>query len=141
MSGFLTRCVLEVADDQDDGQWVLVQPLAYLSDIAGRAFVVPPGFRTDLASVPRLPLVFLLCGDCSREAAVIHDWLYQSHEVDRATADAVLREASACTGVPAWRRWLMWCGVRLGGASHWGSEIAPQTPDSDESEGQAIASK
>jgi len=25
----------------------------------------------------------------------------------------VLREASAVTGVPAWRRWLMWVGVRI----------------------------
>lgn len=128
MSGFLTRCVLEVADDQDDGQWVLVQPLVYLSDVAGRALTVPTGFRTDLASVPRLPLVFLLAGDCAREAAVVHDFLYQSHETDRATADAILREASACTGVPAWRRWLMYAGVRLGGASHWDPAAAAPAP-------------
>ena len=36
-----------------------------------------------------------------------------------ALADRVLREASAATCVPAWRRWLMYWGVRLGGASHW----------------------
>jgi hypothetical protein len=36
----------------------------------------------------------------------------------------VLREASAVTGVPAWRRWLMWAGVRLGGGSHWDPEHA-----------------
>jgi hypothetical protein len=122
MSGFLTRCVLAIADDQDDGRWVLEQPLVYLSDIAKRAFTVPAGFQTDLASVPRLPLVFLLAGDCAREAAVVHDFLYSTHEVDRATADAVLREASACTGVPTWRRWLMWAGVRIGGGSHWDPE-------------------
>lgn len=85
------------------------------------------------ASVPRLPLVFLLAGDCAREAAVVHDFLYSTHEVDRATADAVLREASACTGVAAWRRWLMWAGVRLGGARHWDPEAAvapvPSAPD------------
>jgi hypothetical protein len=63
--------------------------------------------------------VFLLAGDCAREAAVVHDYLYSTHQVDRATADAVLREASAVTGVPWWRRQLMWAGVRMGGASHW----------------------
>lgn len=122
MSGFITKCVLEIADDQDDGKWLLVQPLIYSSDLAKRTFTVPAGFQTDLASVPRLPLVYLLCGDCAREAAVIHDWLYSTHETDRATADAILREASACTGVPWWRRWLMYWGVRLGGASHWDPE-------------------
>lgn len=122
MSGFLTRCVLEIADNQDDGQWVLVQPLVYLSDVAKRAFTVPAGFQTDLASVPRLPLVYLLCGDCAREAACLHDWLYSARETDRAMADAILREASACTGVPWWRRTLMYWGVRVGGASHWDSQ-------------------
>ena len=120
MSGFLSKCVLEMADDQDDGKWLLASDLVYLSDVAKRTITVPVGFQTDLASVPRLPVVFLLAGDCAREAAVVHDYLYSTHLLDRATSDAVLREASACTGVPAWRRWLMWAGVRVGGASHWG---------------------
>lgn len=119
MSRFLTRCVLEVADDQDDGKWILRETLTYLSEVARRTIDVPAGFRTDLASVPRLPLVYLLCGDCAREAAVVHDYLYTTHQVDRATADAVLREASAVTGVPWWRRTLMYWGVRAGGARHW----------------------
>jgi hypothetical protein len=122
VSGFLSRCVLQVADDQDEGKWILVQDLLYVSDVAKRMFTVPAGFQTDLASVPRLPLVFLLAGDCAREAAVVHDYLYSTHQVDRATADAVLREASAVTGVPWWRRQLMYAGVRMGGASHWDPE-------------------
>jgi hypothetical protein len=122
MSGFLNRCVLEAATDQDDGKWVLVRPLFYVSDVAKQTFTVPAGFQTDLASVPRLPIVYLLTGDTSSAAAVVHDWLYSSHMVTRAMADAVLKEASQATGVPGWRRWLMWCGVRLGGASHWNAE-------------------
>jgi hypothetical protein len=120
MSRFLSKCVLEIADDQDDGKWLLIQPLIYQSDVALETFTVPAGFQTDLASVPRLPFVFLLAGDCARQAAVVHDFLYTSHLVDRATADAVLREASAITGVPVWKRWLMWTGVRAFGGSHWG---------------------
>jgi hypothetical protein len=124
MSRFLTRCLLQIADNTDDGLWILAVPLVYQSDVAGDTITVPAGFQTDLASVPRLPLVFLLAGDCAREAAVVHDYLYTSHQVDRATADAVLREASAVTGVPAWRRWLMWLGVRIGGARHWAPAVA-----------------
>jgi hypothetical protein len=128
VSGFLSKCVLEVATDQDDGKWILAADLVYQSDVAKRTFTVPAGFQTDLASVPRLPLVFLLAGDCAREAAVVHDYLYSTHLVDRATADAVLREASAVTGVPAWRRTLMYWGVRMGGASHWELQPAETTP-------------
>lgn len=120
MSAFLTKCDLEIADNQDDGQWVLLNPLVYESDVAQRVITVPAGFRTDLASVPRLPIVYLLTGDTSDEAAVIHDYLYSSHLVPRDVADSVLREASAITGVPAWRRQMMWAGVRLFGGSHWG---------------------
>lgn len=126
MSRFLSPCVLEIAGDQDDGKWILMAPLIYQSDVAARTVTVPAGFQTDLASVPRLPLVYLLAGDCARMAAVVHDFLYASHLVDRKMADAVLREASAVTGVPWWRRNLMWAGVRLGGGSHW--DPAPATP-------------
>lgn len=120
MAKFLTKLVLENATEEDDGQWILVKPLVYRSDVAAMTFVVPAGFQTDLASVPRLPVIFLLTGDTSNEAAALHDFLYSApHPVDRRMADAVLREASAVTDVPAWRRWLMWVGVRAFGWSHW----------------------
>jgi len=119
MSKFLSKLCMENADDSDDGQWVLTKPLIYRSDVAMETFIVPAGFRTDLASVPRLPVIYWLTGDVAAEAAVVHDFLYSTHKVDRKTADAVLREASGVTGVNAFRRWMMWAGVRLGGASHW----------------------
>ena len=119
MSRFLDRCALEAASDVDDGRWILTKSLIYESDVAGRTIVVPAGFVTDLASVPRLPVVYWLTGDTAASAAVVHDWLYSSHQVSRKMADAVLREASAVIGVPFWRRWLMWAGVRLGGAGHY----------------------
>jgi hypothetical protein len=119
MSKFLTKLRIEKADESDDGKWRLTEPLFYESDIAKQTIVVPAGFETDFASVPRLPFVFLLAGDCADEAAVIHDYLYSSRMLPRATADAVLREASEVMGVPAWRRWMMWAGVRIGGASHY----------------------
>lgn len=120
MNGFLNRCILARANKIDNGRWILAAPLIYKSRVAGTTIVVPAGFKTDLASVPRLPVVFLLCGDTSTEAAVVHDFLYSSHIVPRAIADKVLREASKATGVPTWRAALMYWGVHLFGASHWG---------------------
>jgi hypothetical protein len=120
MSGFLTRLCIEVADNTDDGKWIVTAPLMYQSDVAKQTIIVPVGFQTDLASVPRLPVIYWLTGGTSNAAACVHDFAYSTHMVSRAMADAVLREASAVTGVPAWRRWAMWAGVRLGGGSHWG---------------------
>ncbi len=118
MSKFLTSLDAMLVQSEP-ALWKLTLPLIYQSDVAQDTFVVPPGFITDLASVPRYPIVYFLAGGTSNEASVIHDWLYSSHVVPRSVADAVLREASALTGVPGWRRWIMWAGVRLGGGSHW----------------------
>lgn len=119
MSRFLSRLTMENATSLDDGRWRLVRSLVYESDVAGQTFSVPRGFVTDLSSVPRLPLAYLLFGGTSNEAAALHDWLYTEKPVPRRLADAVLREASAVTGVAAWRRWPMWLGVRLFGWTHW----------------------
>ena len=128
MSKFLTDLQAELVQSEP-ALWKLTLPLIYQSGVANDTFVVPVGFTTDLASVPRIPIAYFLAGGTSNEASVIHDWLYSTHEVDRATADAVLREASALTGVPSWRRWIMWAGVRLGGGSHWAVRVVkPTTP-------------
>lgn len=119
MSGFRTRLALQACTDEDDGKWIVMQDLVYDSDVAGQTFTVPRGFQTDLASVPRLPLVYWLTGDTSSAAATVHDYLYSTRLTTRKMADSVLKEASQATGVPGWRRWLMWAGVRIGGASHY----------------------
>lgn len=122
MSKFLTPLRVEEQDDTSHdgrGTWKLLTPLVYQSDVAKTTFVAPEGFVTDFASVPRLPIAFMLTGDTAHQAAVVHDLLYTTHEVDRATADAVLREAAIASGVSAWRAWIMWSGVRVGGQSSW----------------------
>lgn len=116
---FLSTLVLRDADNKDDGRWLVAAPLKYLSVVAGLRITVPQGFNTDLASVPRLPVIYLLCGDTSSEASVVHDFLYERKYVTRCIADAVLLEASKVTGVPAWRRHMIWAGVRLFGWTHW----------------------
>ncbi|MBD8531501.1 MULTISPECIES: DUF1353 domain-containing protein [unclassified Massilia] len=131
MSAFLTRLALAAATDRDDGHWVLCKPLEYQSDVAKQTFIVPAGFKTDLASVPRLPVVYVLTGDSARAAAVVHDYLYSERLVSRKVADAVLREASEVSGVPAWRSWMMWAGVRIGGSSHYAPAPTQVEPGSE----------
>lgn len=118
--------VLRVERVAGSGSWVLVSELAFSSVVLNRLVIVPIGFRTDFASVPRLPLAFLLFGGVADEAAVVHDFLYSTGACSRKLADEVFAEASKACGVAAWRRWPMWLGVRLfGGSRYTASASAP----------------
>jgi len=124
MSGvFLTELHVSCVDDLAAGGrgfWRIEKPFQYWSDVLGRRITVEPGFLTDYASVPRVPLAYLLFGDTSHRGAVIHDWLFHHHEVcDEQTASKVLLEACKAEGIPAWRRLGIYLGVYLGGASSW----------------------
>ena len=122
MARFLNQLEVTLIDNdaaEGRGEWSLDADFSYCSDIVGEKITAPKGFRTDFASVPRLPIVFWLAGDTSTEAAVIHDWLYTSKITTRRVADAVLREAGKVSGVPAWRRWMIWAGVRAFGHGPW----------------------
>lgn len=112
---FLDRLRLE----KTNGQWRLLHELRYDSPLLDAQVVVPTGFMTDLASVPRLPFAYWLAGNTSHAPAVIHDFLYRTRMVSRAVADAVLAEAMAAVGEPAWRQGLMWLAVRLFGWLAW----------------------
>ena len=111
MNRFITKLDVELVSK---GRWRLLLPLAYRSDIAG-LIVVPTGFVTDFASVPRLPLAYLLTGDTAHAAAVVHDYLYETGTGTKAVADRVFLEAMEEIGEERWRRTLMYWAVRLFG--------------------------
>ena len=123
MSAFLSELDTVLVDDtaaSGRGIWRVEQPFAYQSDILGKTITVEPGFLTDFASVPRVPVAYWLFGDTTHRAAVIHDWLYHHHEVcDEATANLVLLEAAKVARIPAWRRLGIYLGVKIGGESSW----------------------
>lgn len=130
---FLTNLRVErIEDTSSDGRgtWRLLEQLDYWCGEGGPGFIhVPAGFVTDFASVPRLPVAYFLAGGLAHAAAVVHDWLYTTHQTDRSTADAVFREACQACGVSAWRAWIMWAGVRAGGASSWAATGPQQAPE------------
>ena len=129
MSAFRTPLRLERIEDlsrDGRGTWKLLGRLEYGSQIAG-LIVVPAGFVTDLASVPRMPFAYLLTGGIGHAAAVVHDLLYTTHQVSRKVADDVFHEALLSLGIPGWQAWLMWAGVRIGGAGPWEDAGHPQS--------------
>jgi hypothetical protein len=103
---------------QPDGQtYRLLKP--FHARYLGHLYVIPEGFLTDFASVPRgLWNLMPPFGRYTR-AAVLHDWLYQTGVVTRAQADRMFLEAMRQLDVPAWQRGLMYAGLRIGGHLAW----------------------
>ena len=111
-------------------EWKTLSPLHY-SHRDG-LLVIPHKFITDLASVPRLPIAWLVAGGMGNRAAVVHDFAYQftvlqyeidgelvERELSRQQADRLFREALKADpwgGTNVVTRFVMWSAVRLLGA-------------------------
>lgn|SRR3990167_4926000 len=131
---FVGKVVLEPIEEAgtfDRGKWKVVEPMIYKSARYNVVISVPPGFVTDLASVPRiLPLTFALTGATSVKAAVVHDWIYSNQVyldgkrqmLPREVCDDIFEEISQEEQVPGWRRSLMWVVLRATGWTAYGEE-------------------
>jgi hypothetical protein len=115
----MSACFLSALDatlvDDRDGLWKLDAPLIFHSEVVGQKIEVPAGFETDFASVPRVPVIYVLYADRNRKAATLHDYLYRNRVFDRSTCDALFREAMIADGESLAVSWAMWAGVRIGG--------------------------
>lgn len=102
--------------------WELQSRLVFQSDEAG-TIIVPAHYRTDLASVPRIPGIHAWTGGRANMPAVIHDYLYDccTAYMTRRQADRAFLEAMRAIREPrrAPTRWAMYLGVRLGGWRSW----------------------
>lgn len=106
--------------DDDEDEWILLEP--YVRQTPFGEVTVPPGFRTDLASVPRQ--VWRLYPKFGRwtGAAVVHDYLYRSPGHlgrTRAEADIVFDALLHRDGVRLGDRRIMVAAVREFGGSSW----------------------
>lgn len=131
--GFVTRLSLEEhlqGGESVPGEWVLLKNLAYIAK-DGRRFVVPRGFVTDLASIPKVLRNVLDVNDKHRRAAVLHDYLYVTQQVTRAEADALFLEAMGVVGVEAPKRYIMWAAVRTGGWIYWNKRARDKDTSGD----------
>jgi hypothetical protein len=132
MSSFTTPLILEYLDGR---RWRLREPFSYYTgvtpeDPTSETIIVPEGFLTDFASIPRALWVAMPPTGAYGKAAVIHDYLYRlgglvPHAVtpdgttyrrfSRAECDQIFRDAMKVLGVGRTLRTLMWMGVRAGG--------------------------
>jgi hypothetical protein len=84
-------------------------------DSDGTIYEVPPLFRTDLASIPRI--LWSLVGapnESSRKPAVLHDYLCRTGIVSRKKADQIFERALKDVGSNWFRRKAYYIGVRIG---------------------------
>jgi len=98
------------------GEYRLIRPVIY----QGRrdTFVVPAGFVTDLASVPRWFTWLIARDGLHTPAAILHDYLcVEAHggRFARRDADGIFRRVLREEGVPTASRWVLWAAVRVGG--------------------------
>jgi hypothetical protein len=114
----LNRPTLDIADEPE--VFVLATVLLLVA-ASGERFLVPAGFRTDLASIPwvvrGLP-GFSVNGQ-HRIAAILHDYLYTVQDRTRAQTDALFLEAMEACGVGVALRTALYAGVRAGGWWAW----------------------
>jgi len=77
-------------------------------------YMVPQGFRTDFASIPRILWgIYPPHRNDYRSAAIIHDWLLVSGVVPRMKADIIFRKAMAASGVGVFTRRLFYIAVTI----------------------------
>ncbi|HSW80190.1 MAG TPA: DUF1353 domain-containing protein [Candidatus Saccharimonadales bacterium] len=93
-------------------KWELLEPIEY----QGRKekFYVHTGFKTDLASVPRIFTWLVPRYGKYTKAAIVHDFLCETKPVNRADADGLFRRMMRELNVPFLLRWMMWAAVRAG---------------------------
>nr|WP_324259036.1 DUF1353 domain-containing protein [Cellvibrio fontiphilus] len=79
---------------------------------------VPKGFITDLDSVPRIPIFYLVFKGRTTKAAIVHDFLY-THGTNRKEADKTFLELMELERVRRRYRVPIYWAVRIFGGSRY----------------------
>lgn len=117
-SQFITELDIGLCPSHE-GIWLLRTPLVYYSELLKFEVVVPPSyidtkFYTDLASVPRIPIIYELWGNRAHMEAVIHDFLFCKNSVPNVSftmANRVFLEAMQVREKPFYISYPMFSGV------------------------------
>jgi len=105
----------------DGRKWRLVNQFTYHigSKYSNDYIHVPADFITDFASIPWVLWAFLPAWGKYGKAAVLHDWLYQTHCKTRKEADDIFYKAMLVSGTKEWKAWIMYYAVRIFGWLAW----------------------
>lgn len=98
---------------------ILQRPMPYQVGKTTDSIIVPAGFVTDFASIPRSLWTSLSPVGEYKLAAVVHDYLYWFQPCEREEADNLLMIAMMEEGVSDLQRGAVYAGVRMGGMDAW----------------------
>jgi len=87
----------------------------YNCTVNGNSITVPEMFTFDGCSIP----MFSLFRPHLITAALVHDWLYVSHQVTRKEADQIFKELLVKNGTNKLIASSMYQGLRIGGSFAW----------------------
>jgi hypothetical protein len=104
--------------------WYLLESFLYVSDVLNDTVVVPAGFMTDFASIPREFWNLLPPWGTYGPAAIVHDYLYATQTATKENADLVLHEAMAASGVDHAVAEIIYKAVELFGHAAWERDLA-----------------
>ena len=114
MSHFHSALILKAVNNG----WEVIEDFGYTSELLNKDIIVPRGYFTDLASVPRLMRWIVPVANAkNRKAAVVHDYLC-THGVEleivsnQKQADLVFREALGASGLGKFKSGAMYYPVR-----------------------------
>jgi hypothetical protein len=96
----------------DPAVFLVVFPLTFSADGAPQQFSVPPGFVTDLASIPRGLWWWQAPHEDTMAPAIVHDFLYWEQPCTKDEADAVIYVAMKQIGMKDGSIAAVYTGVR-----------------------------
>ena len=104
----------------DGEDWMLQTPMVFKAGKTHPFFViVPRGFVTDFASIPRPLRLLLPKTGTYGNAAIVHDYLYWRQDCSRSQSDNIMAIAMIEEGVPSGTMRAIQVGVRIGGQGAW----------------------
>lgn len=121
------RCRSLYTDKDKPWRWELEEPVMVTLS-SGKTIIIPAGYKTDFASVPRLLRGIVQPGGNHNLATLVHDWLYDTQysitgkkdwKKDRLFADNEMLYWLEKCGVSWIKRQTMYYAVRVGGKNWW----------------------
>ncbi len=105
----------------DSKFWLVKRGFTYhiTSEYGKDKIVIPVGFETDFASVPKLFWSIIPPWGRYGKAAVVHDYLYRTQTRTRKESDDIFLEAMGVLNVVVWKRTIMYLAVRWFGWFAW----------------------
>ena len=115
---FTDNCKVEVIGKN---LFQLIEPLEYHVGCypSKEIIVVPAKFITDFASVPRVFWSIISPIDRHANAAVIHDFMYQTYYAPKKRCEEIFLESMGVLKVPEWKRFCIHRSVYYFGWPTW----------------------